>query len=333
MTVLRDAIRDYVRMLDLELGRSDHTCRAVEGDLTRFADFIDGHAGGGPPHPSDTHRSSGTPTLVMEVPSNEASRHDAVDTQSLDLEQFRDWLWHETKSGFASSTIARRASSARGFTAWLNNTEQGPDAARRLRSPKAGRSLPRMVSSGAMDDIFDDLRAHAATGDSVALRDLAIVELLYATGVRVSELCSLDLDSIDLDQGTVRVIGKGNKERVVPFGRPAAAAVTDWLLRGRSEHVNDGSGAALFLGTRGARINPRTVYELSRRILKHAPGSGPSGPHAFRHTAATHLLDGGADLRGVQEFLGHADLGTTQIYTHVSAERLRETYRRAHPRA
>lgn len=307
MTKLRDAIADYVRAMDLELGRSAHTCRAVESDLTRFADFLDRRGAGD---------DAGGP-----------------DTAALDLEQFRDWLWEETQAEFAATTIARRASSARGFTAWLKNTERGPDAARRLRSPKTNRSLPRMVSSDAMGDIFADLRGHAASADPVALRDLAIVELLYATGVRVSELCSLDIDSLQLDQRIVRVIGKGNKERVVPFGEPAAAAIVDWLQRGRRELANERSGEALFLGARGARVNSRTVYELSRSLLEHAPGAGPAGPHAFRHTAATHLLDGGADLRGVQEFLGHADLGTTQIYTHVSAERLRETYLRAHPRA
>lgn len=309
MSSLRDAIRAYVRALDLELGRSDHTCRAVEGDLTRFADFL------------------------VEGASVGGAEATELETDSLELEQFRDWLWAETQAGLANSTIARRASSARGFTAWLSRTGRGPDAARRLRSPRAGRSLPRLVSQDAMGDIFEDLRGRAATGDAVSLRDLAIVELLYATGARVSELCSLDIDSVDLEQRIVRVIGKGNRERVVPFGAPAAFAVGDWLLRGRRDLANDRSGDALFLGARGSRINARTVYELSRTLLSYAPGSGPAGPHAFRHTAATHLLDGGADLRGVQEFLGHADLGTTQIYTHVSAERLRETYRQAHPRA
>ncbi|MGO1545685.1 MAG: tyrosine-type recombinase/integrase [Gulosibacter sp.] len=306
MTSLRDAIRDYVRALDLELGRSSHTCRAIEGDLTRFADHVE--------------RSVG-------------DRDENVSIEALDLEQFRDWLWHESQIGMAPTTIARRASTARGFTAWLKDTGRGEDIARRLRSPKTGRSLPRMVSADSMAEIFEDLRARAATGDPVGLRDLAIIELLYATGVRVSELCALDMNSIDVDQRIVRVIGKGNKERVVPFGAPAADAITDWLHRGRRELENDRSEDALFLGARGGRVNSRTVYELSKSVLEHAPGSGPSGAHTFRHTAATHLLDGGADLRGVQEFLGHADLGTTQIYTHVSAERLRETYQRAHPRA
>ncbi|SJM52257.1 tyrosine recombinase XerC [Gulosibacter sp. 10] len=298
---LREAIRDYARALDLELGRAAHTCRAVESDLQRFADHVE--------------------------------RHAPVRLQALDLEHFRDWLWAESQEGYAASTIARRASSARGFTAWLKSTGRGPDAARRLRSPKAGRSLPRMVSADAMGEIFGDLRARAGTGDPVSIRDLAVVEVLYASGIRVAELCSLDLDSLDLDERILRVIGKGDKERVVPLGAPAADAITDWLRRGRPELVRDGSGEALFIGARGGRINARTVYELARRMLEHAPGSGPSGPHAFRHTAATHLLDGGADLRGVQELLGHADLGTTQIYTHVSTERLRETYLRAHPRA
>lgn len=313
MTRLRDAIRDYVRALDLELGRSEHTCRSVRSDLTRFADFLESNA------PSATE--AGT------EPGTEVS------TETLDLEQFRDWLWHETQSGLAAATIARRASSARGFTAWLSKTERGPDAARRLRSPKAGRSLPRMVSEEAMSAILDALRDRAGTGDPLALRDLAMVELLYATAARVSELCSLDVAAVDLDQRLLRVVGKGNRERVVPFGRPAALAVEDWCRRGRPELAGDRSGDALFLGARGGRVDPRTVYALSRNLLEREPGSGPAGPHAFRHTAATHLLDGGADLRGVQEFLGHADLGTTQIYTHVSAERLRDAYQRAHPRA
>lgn len=301
MSELRDAVADYARALDLERGRSAHTIRAARGDLDGFVAFAE---------------ARGSDNLA-----------------DLNLEDFRDWLWAESEAGLASATIARRASSARGFTAWLRLTERGPDAARRLKSPKTGRTLPRMVTAGHMDDIFDDLRARAATGDPVALRDLAIVEVLYATGIRVSELCSLDLDSLELERRMLRVIGKGNRERVVPFGAPCAEALVEWLARGRRALASEAAGEALFLGARGRRINSRTVYELARHQLEHSPGTGPAGPHTFRHTAATHLLDGGADLRGVQELLGHADLGTTQIYTHVSTERLRETYRQAHPRA
>lgn len=301
MAELRAAIEDYVLALDREFGRSPNTCRAAHGDLSRFADSVER---GGP-----------------------------VDTAELTLEDFREWLWQENEQGHAAATIARRASVARRFTAWCHSTGRGEDVARRLKSPKVGRSLPRLVTEGQMDDIFASLRDRAADDDPGALRDLAIVELLYATGMRVSELCALDLASLTRSANTVRVIGKGNVERVIPYGAPAARAIDAWLDNGRDALATEASGDALFLGARGGRINSRSVYELSRQLLQLAPGQGPSGPHTFRHTAATHLLDGGADLRGVQEYLGHADLGTTQIYTHVSAERLRETYQRAHPRA
>jgi integrase/recombinase XerC len=188
-----------------------------------------------------------------------------------------------------------------------------------------------------MDGVLDSLAARTLDGEPVALRDLAIVELLYASALRVSELVGIDTGDLDLDRRTVRVLGKGNKERVVPFGQPAHLALVDYLQRGRPELAARASGgshsSAVYLGARGARLGTRSVYALVSKLLLDVPGSGPEGPHAFRHTAATHLLDGGADLRAVQEMLGHASLGTTQIYTHVTTERLRETYRQAHPRA
>jgi integrase/recombinase XerC len=301
MAGLRESIEDYVVALDREFGRSPNTCRAALGDLTRFADHV--------------------------------KRGGKVDARELTLEDYREWLWAENEQGHSAATIARRASVARRFSAWCHSTGRGDDVARRLKSPKVGRSLPRLVTETQMGDFFASLLTRADLGAPTALRDLANVELLYATGMRVSELASLDTTSLDRTAQTARVIGKGDVERVIPYGRPAAVALTAWLERGRPELANDASGEALFLGARGGRINTRSVYELSRSLLELAPGQGPSGPHTFRHTAATHLLDGGADLRGVQEYLGHADLGTTQIYTHVSAERLRDTYRRAHPRA
>jgi integrase/recombinase XerC len=182
-----------------------------------------------------------------------------------------------------------------------------------------------------MDEVLAQLTDQASSGDPVAARDLAIVELLYASALRVSELVGLDLTDVDMGRLSVRVMGKGSKERVVPFGIPALHALTAWEAH-RTELIT-GRTAALFLGARGSRIGTRTVYQLIAGILAELPGSGPSGPHTLRHTAATHLLDGGADLRSVQELLGHASLGTTQLYTHVSAERLKETYRTAHPRA
>jgi integrase/recombinase XerC len=188
-----------------------------------------------------------------------------------------------------------------------------------------------------IDGILDSLGARGARGDPLALRDLAIVELLYASALRVSELTGLDLAALDLDRHTERELGKGAKERVVPFGVPALRAISGYLEAGRprilAAAVNAEPTSALFLGARGARMGSRSVYQHVAGLLADLPGTGPSGPHALRHTAATHLLDGGADLRAVQELLGHASLGTTQIYTHVSAERLKESYRTAHPRA
>jgi integrase/recombinase XerC len=187
--------------------------------------------------------------------------------------------------------------------------------------------------------------AERASGDDPgALRDRALVELLYAAGIRVSELVGLDVADVDRTRLTVRVLGKGGKERVVPFGVPAMDALQAWIDRGRPVLMAIGAAAAaasagavpdaaLFLGDRGRRLGTRGAYRTVARLLQALPGDGPSGPHTFRHTAATHLLDGGADLRAVQELLGHASLGTTQIYTHVSSARLREVYRTAHPRA
>jgi integrase/recombinase XerC len=178
------------------------------------------------------------------------------------------------------------------------------------------------------------VQQRADTGDAIAIRDHAIIELLYASALRVSELTGLGLGDVDLGRLTVRVLGKGAKERVVPFGVPARTALVRYLNGARQELTADTAAASpVFVGSRGARITSRAVYELVSGLLATVPGSGPSGPHTLRHTAATHLLDGGADLRAVQELLGHASLGTTQLYTHVTSERLKEAYRLAHPRS
>jgi integrase/recombinase XerC len=188
-----------------------------------------------------------------------------------------------------------------------------------------------VLTRSQIDRMLAGLSARSADGDAIAVRDLAIVELLYASALRVSEVVGLELNDLDLGRLTVRVTGKGSKERVVPFGVPAQRAIIDYQ-RHRHELLVEPTNA-VFLGARGKRIGTRTVYELIAGLLAEIPGSGPSGPHTLRHTAATHLLDGGADLRSVQEMLGHASLGTTQLYTHVSAERLKDAYRTAHPRA
>ncbi|UWF78480.1 tyrosine recombinase [Microbacterium neungamense] len=261
---------------------------------------------------------------------------DDMDVSAVDLEHLRDWLWRATQRGDARSTLARRAAAARSFFGWARDEGVVPvDPSLRLVTPKKPKTLPAVASRDGMRALLDEQQARAAEGDPVALRDSAMLELLYGSGMRVSELCGLDVDDVDLDRATARVLGKGSKERVVPFGLPARDAVGAYLARGRPalSARRDGHTPALFLGARGGRIGPRTVYALVARVLAPLIGAETVGPHALRHTAATHLLDGGADLRAVQEILGHASLGTTQIYTHVSAERLTATYRLAHPRA
>lgn len=307
---ISSSIDGFSEHLASERRLSPQTVRAYASDLRQLADFATGR---------DVER---------------------VDGVTLDL--LRDWLWAASEAGSSKATLARRTATAKAWSAWLLRTGRvDSDVAARLRSPKTGRTLPRVVGRGPFDDLLAGLEDRAASGEPNALRDLAVVELLYASALRVSELCGLDRDDLDLDRLTVRVTGKGDRERVVPFGVPAQSAIVDYLTSARPQLVaraaaNDRGptpGAALFLGARGGRLGPRSVYTLVARLLDAVPGGGPAGPHALRHTAATHLLDGGADLRAVQELLGHASLATTQIYTHVSVERIKESYRNAHPRA
>lgn len=314
MVKLERAIDDFVAQLGPVQGLSEATARSYRSDLTAFAAFAAG---------TGVH-----------------------DTAQLDLEVLRQWQWKGALDDAAPTSLARRSSTVRSFTRWLSRTGiTATDAGLRLRAPKASSTLPRVLTRAQVDGILDSLAAAAAeSNDPVAIRDLAIVELLYASALRVSELVGLDLGRIDSARLTARVTGKGSKERVVPFGVPARDALSRYLTQARpalaarraetaTATVTVRATEAVFLGARGARINTRTVYELVAGLLAELPGSGPSGPHTLRHTAATHLLNGGADLRAVQELLGHASLGTTQLYTHVSTERLRESYTIAHPRA
>jgi integrase/recombinase XerC len=298
--LLERAVSDFAVYLSAERGFSAHTVRSYSADLADLERF--------------------TTTRGIET------------TDGLDLELLRDWLWDGSKAGLAKSTLARRSAAVRSFSSWLARTGAAPtDAGTRLRAPKADHHLPRVLTRPQIDGILTSLSDRASGGDAIATRDLAIVELLYASALRVSEIVGLDLGDIDLGRLTVRVTGKGSKERVVPFGAPAHRAIVDYEAH-RHELLTEPT-QAVFLGARGKRVGTRTVYELIASLLAEIPGSGPAGPHTLRHTAATHLLDGGADLRSVQEMLGHASLGTTQLYTHVSAERLKESYRSAHPRA
>ncbi len=283
-------------------GRSSHTVRAYRGDVEDLLDY------------ATTHGADGPAGLTLTV--------------------LRGWLAEKTSRGMSRSSVARRAAAARGFTQWLH--ERGlteSDGGARLASPRLPRTLPGVLSAAQVAQLLDDSAAAAADDDPVALRDYAMIELLYGTGVRVSELASCDIDDIDDSRRTVRVMGKGGKERMVPFGVPAAKALRGWRESGRPAIAGPRSGAALFLGVRGGRIDVRTIREVVRATAQRALPDTPLSPHGLRHSAATHILEGGADLRAVQELLGHASLGSTQIYTHVSVERLRAVIDQAHPRA
>lgn len=293
---------EYERHLVSERDLAPHTVRAYLGDLAGLLE----HA----------HRMG-----IDEV-------------AELDLRTLRSWLAKQQTLGRSRTTLARRATAARVFTAWLARTGRVPaDPGASLGSPKAHSTLPSVLRADQAEDLIAAATALADDGSPVGLRDVAMLELLYATGIRVGELVGLDVDDLDADRSVVRVFGKGRKERTVPYGRPAARALQFWLRQGRPLLAREGSGAALFLGARGGRIDQRAVRTLVHRRIADVPGAPDIGPHGLRHSAATHLLEGGADLRSVQELLGHASLATTQRYTHVTTDRLRRAYQQAHPRA
>ncbi len=295
----RDAFAEHLRD---ERGRGPHTVRAYLGDVTNLLEF--------------------------------AAESGAASLPDVDLVMLRAWLAGMDRRGAARSTLARRVAAARSFTAWaLRRGLVEVDVAGRLAAPRARRAIPEVLRPAQAAALMELADLRADDDDPVHRRDAAMVELLYATGMRVSELAGLDCADVDWSRNAVRVMGKGAKERVVPFGLPAAASLRRWLATGRPALADPSSGDALFLGARGARIDPRVVRRAVHALMAHVGGSPDLGPHGLRHSMATHLIEGGADLRSVQEVLGHASLGTTQIYTHVSIERLRSSYEQAHPRA
>jgi integrase/recombinase XerC len=270
-------------------------------------------------------------TDVLDL-SDYLSGKSVTELKDLNLEMLREWLWAVSQRDSAKSTLARKSAAVRTFTAWLAAEKLvAADPGQRLKSPKAERHLPKVVAKESLEEVFSHLRTLTETGDANAIRDRLVFEMLYATGCRVSELSSLDLLSVDLGRNIIRVMGKGSKERVVPFGLPARDALDAWL-EVRSTLQPAPGEQALLINAKGKRLGVRAIYQLVAGLLIDTP-TGVAGPHTLRHTAATHLLDGGADLRAVQELLGHASLSTTQIYTHVSVERLRDGYKNAHPRA
>lgn len=264
------------------------------------------------------------------------------DVAELSLDDLRDWLWQGQQRGLARSTLAHRSAVARSFGRWLYEQQLvETDPAARLQAARSGRTLPVVHSRATMRRLLDAAAATAdGDDDPTHIRDWAILELLYASALRVSELTGLRVDDLDLDRRTVRVIGKGDRERIAPFGEDAGRALRRYLERARGSLIARAGrarpsdhGHSLFIGDRGAAMGARSVWRVVTAALAAQPGAREAGPHSFRHTAATHMLDGGADLRTVQEMLGHASIGTTQIYTHVSSAQLAAAYLQAHPRA
>lgn len=299
-------VEEWERHLRLGRNASPNTVRAYTGDLLHLADYLDRTGSGG--------------------------------LADVDLRTLRRWLAGMHAGGAERATMQRRAAAARVFCAWAHETGRlTSDPAAGLRSPRVDRTLPPTLATDQARRVLEALAARAAALEgavarAAALRDVAILEVLYASGVRVSELCGLDLAAVDTDRQTLRVRGKGDKERSVPLGAPAVRALSDWLAV-RQLLARPDAGDAVFVGDRGGRIDPRVVRRIVHRALAEVPDAPDLGPHGLRHAMATHLLEGGADLRSVQEILGHASVATTQIYTHVTTERLRAAYTQAHPRA
>jgi len=291
------ALEAFLQHLALERGRSEHTVRAYRGDLVSLLEGLE-------------------------------------ELEGLDLAWLRRWLAAGHEAGLGRSTLARRAAAARSFTAWAHRSGRMPtDPGVRLASPRARRSLPVVPTAEETSAALEAAGHGAAEEHPIALRDLLVLELLYATGIRVAELCGLDLDDVDPSRRALRVVGKGNRERTVVYGLPASDALRRWLTVGRPALARSGSPPALLLGARGGRLDPRVARRVVHEALTAVPGAPDVGPHGLRHAAATHMLERGADLRYVQELLGHAKLATTQLYTQVTVERLKVVHEQAHPRA
>ena len=299
---LIDAWGVYLRA---NLAVSEHTLRAYVSDLRSFTTYCQ----------------------VDEL-STENIRSVVI------LRALRAWLASLVQQGKSRSTISRRTASIRSFTAWAYRRGYlDSDPGLLVTSARGDQKLPQVQTPSDTAELLSYAATRTREENSpAAIRDWAILETIYATGIRVSEVCSLDTTSIDQQGMTLRVIGKGNKERVVPFTRACLSALQAWLSHGRPSLAIPEAGRALFVGDKGRRIDPRVIRAMIHRMCAQA-GVRDLAPHALRHTAATHILAGGADLRAVQEMLGHSSLQTTQRYTHVDAQRLSAIYKQAHPRA
>lgn len=327
-------LADLERHLALERGLSAHTVRAYIGDVTALLVFLGGaDAAADGEGEIDTDTDAETDAAGGGEGDGDTGSGEVLSLEALDLPRLRSWLAEQAAGGRSRATIARRAAAARTFTAWAHGRGLLPtDAGQRLLSPRPDNRIPRVLETQEVRTLLESAEVEAGDAAPGALRTWAVAELLYASGVRVGELVAVDVGDIDHAERTMRVVGKGDTERVVPFGLPAARALDAWLGRGRGVLVRDGSPPALFLGARGGRLGPRAVREHIHALAARADVRDIA-PHGLRHSAATHLLAGGSDLRTVQEVLGHSSLATTQRYTHVTPERLRAAFTQAHPRA
>lgn len=288
------SIQDFTDFLTLSARKSPQTVKAYVGDVQSFLEYAT-----------------------------------AITSDITDIDQYviREWLASDYEHHQAS-TIGRRIASIRAFFKWAKSAGiVTVNPALAIKTPKKPQSLPKFLSQKQMTQMLQ-----RESDDVIAVRDIAILELLYATAIRVSELCGLDIADINFEEMSIKVIGKGNKERIVPFGAPCRGAIEKWIsLRSSIKSVE--KQPALFLGARGKRIDPRVVREVVYKTIEALGEIEKLGPHAIRHSAATHMMESGADLRTLQEILGHSNLSTTQIYTHVSVKRLQDVFNQAHPRA
>jgi integrase/recombinase XerD len=294
---LESEIRTYLNYLRVEKGLSQNTIRAYQRDIDKFAIFV----------------------RERKLTVSKVSRGDVV-----------DFLGTLYRKGLDSRSVARHLVTIRGFFRFLLMEETiSKDPAGDIESPKFRQSLPDFLSLEEVDKLLRQPDVSAVVG----LRDKTMIELMYSTGLRVSELCGLRLADIQIDAGCIRCIGKGNKERIVPVGRQALAGVQDYMRKSRPDLLGSHSSPYLFLHTRGSKLSREAFWKMLSEYGRKAGLRKSLSPHMLRHSFATHLLDRGADLRSVQMMLGHSDISTTQIYTHVVEERLKQVYKAHHPRA
>ena len=298
------AVRRYLDYLAVERGLATNTLSAYRRDLHRYAGWL---AAAGIDDPTTADEAD----LVAFLGALRAGST-------------------PTGTGYRASSIARSLAAVRGFHRFLVRERlAGADPSRDLGTPKVPATLPKALSVEQVEALLAAVAGH----DRLALRDRALLETLYAAGLRVSEAAGLDVDDLDLEDGAVRAFGKGSKERLVPIGRSARRALDAYLVRARPLLAGPRAGPALFLNAQGTRLTRQGCWKILRRYARHAGLEEQASPHVLRHSFATHLLAGGADIRSVQELLGHASLATTQVYTRITQDRLREVYLRAHPRA